>query len=118
MYQSTNYWGDPEYKGINTRWITRQGQRFEVQFHTPESFHAKQQVTHESSSGSTATLLTNSSRSATNRPKGSSGTFASAGARTASDHPPDTLLAMPRNTMTRIISVRRARDEVVVIYQG
>jgi hypothetical protein len=47
MGQSTNYWLDPEYKGINTRWITRQGQRFEVQFHTPESFHAKQDVTHE-----------------------------------------------------------------------
>lgn len=47
MYQSTNYWADPEYKGINTRWVTQQGQRFEVQFHTPESFHAKQYVTHE-----------------------------------------------------------------------
>jgi hypothetical protein len=47
MYQSTNYWSDPEYKGINTRWVTQQGQRFEVQFHTPESFHAKQYVTHE-----------------------------------------------------------------------
>ena len=47
MYQSTNYWADPEYKGINTRWITQPGQRFEVQFHTPESFHAKQHVTHE-----------------------------------------------------------------------
>ena len=47
MYQSTNYWADPEYKGINTRWATQQGQRFEVQFHTPESFHAKQDVTHE-----------------------------------------------------------------------
>lgn len=47
MYQSTNYWGDPEYKGINTRWITQQGQRFEVQFHTPESFHAKEVLTHK-----------------------------------------------------------------------
>jgi hypothetical protein len=47
MYQSKNHWADPEYKGINTRWITQQGQRFEVQFHTPESFHAKHQVTHE-----------------------------------------------------------------------
>ena len=47
MYQSRNHWADPEYKGINTRWITQQGQRFEVQFHTPESFHAKQHVTHE-----------------------------------------------------------------------
>jgi hypothetical protein len=47
MYQSTNYWADPEYKGINTRWITHQGQRFEVQFHTPESFHAKEVLTHK-----------------------------------------------------------------------
>jgi hypothetical protein len=47
MYRSTNYWADPEYKGINTRWVTQQGQRLEVQFHTPESFHAKQQVTHD-----------------------------------------------------------------------
>jgi len=47
MYQSKNHWADPEYKGINTRWITEQGRRFEVQFHTPESFHAKQHVTHE-----------------------------------------------------------------------
>jgi len=47
MYQSTNHWADPEYKGINTRWVTQQGQRFEVQFHTPESFHAKHYVTHE-----------------------------------------------------------------------
>jgi hypothetical protein len=47
MYQSTNYWTDPEYKGINTRWVTSQGQRFEVQFHTPESFHAKEVVTHK-----------------------------------------------------------------------
>jgi hypothetical protein len=46
MYQSTNYWADPEYKGINTRWVTQQGQRFEVQFHTPESFHAKEVLTH------------------------------------------------------------------------
>lgn len=48
MYLSKNSWGDPEYKGINTRWVTPEGQRFEVQFHTPESFHAKQEVTHES----------------------------------------------------------------------
>ena len=34
------------YKGINTRWVTTEGQRFEVQFHTPDSFHAKHQVTH------------------------------------------------------------------------
>ncbi|HLH59280.1 MAG TPA: hypothetical protein VKV33_09025 [Streptosporangiaceae bacterium] len=47
MYQSKNSWTDPEYKGINTRWVTPDGQRFEVQFHTPESFHAKHHVTHE-----------------------------------------------------------------------
>ena len=46
MYYSRNWWTDPEYKGINTRWVTAEGQRFEVQFHTPESFHAKHDVTH------------------------------------------------------------------------
>jgi hypothetical protein len=46
MYHSKNRWTDPEYKGINTRWVTAEGQRFEVQFHTPDSFHAKHQVTH------------------------------------------------------------------------
>jgi hypothetical protein len=47
MYQSKNSWDEPEYRGINTRWVTQDGQRFEVQFHTLESFHAKQQLTHE-----------------------------------------------------------------------
>jgi hypothetical protein len=47
MYQSRNSWDDAEYKGINTRWVTQDGQRFEVQFHTPESFDAKQYVTHD-----------------------------------------------------------------------
>jgi len=46
MWFSKNWWIHPEYKGINTRWITPDGQRFEVQFHTPESFHAKHHVTH------------------------------------------------------------------------
>jgi hypothetical protein len=46
MYQSKNSWADAEYKGINTRWVTPEGQRFEVQFHTRESFHAKHEVTH------------------------------------------------------------------------
>jgi hypothetical protein len=46
MYQSANSWTHAEYKGINTRWVTADGQRFEVQFHTPDSFHAKQYVTH------------------------------------------------------------------------
>jgi hypothetical protein len=47
MYYSKNSWSDPEYKGVNSRWITPEGQRFEVQFHTPESFHAKHDVTHQ-----------------------------------------------------------------------
>ena len=47
MYQSKNSWSDAEYKGINTRWVTPEGQRFEVQFHTRESFHAKHEVTHQ-----------------------------------------------------------------------
>ena len=46
MYYSQNHWPDHEYKGINTRWVTPQGQRFEVQFHTPESYHSKEYVTH------------------------------------------------------------------------
>lgn len=48
MYECRNSWGKPEYKGVNTRWVTQEGIRFEVQFHTPDSFHAKQHVTHES----------------------------------------------------------------------
>jgi hypothetical protein len=49
MIYSKNHWRyDPEYKGINTRWVTAEGQRFEVQFHTPESYHAKQEITHNS----------------------------------------------------------------------
>ena len=49
MVYSENHWhDDPEYKGINTRWVTPEGQRFEVQFHTSESYDAKQQVTHAS----------------------------------------------------------------------
>ena len=47
MYYSKNWWANPEYKGINTRWITQDGERFEVQFHTPDSFHAKHVVTHD-----------------------------------------------------------------------
>ncbi|MES9538311.1 hypothetical protein [Actinomadura sp. NPDC000600] len=41
-----NSWGASEYKGVNTRWRTPSGQLFEVQFHTPESFEAKQ-LTHK-----------------------------------------------------------------------
>ena len=42
-----NLWNDAEYKGINSQW--RDGgssQAFEVQFHTPPSFEAKQ-LTHK-----------------------------------------------------------------------
>jgi hypothetical protein len=46
MFYSKNSWAEAEYKGVNTRWLTQDGQRFEVQFHTPESLHAKQEVTH------------------------------------------------------------------------
>jgi hypothetical protein len=46
MYESRNSWDGAEYKGINTRCVTPEGQRFEVQFHTPESFYVKQYVTH------------------------------------------------------------------------
>ncbi|MFG2090659.1 MULTISPECIES: hypothetical protein [unclassified Spirillospora] len=45
MVQSRNFWGESEYKGINSRWRAPDGQLFEVQFHTPESFEAKQ-LTH------------------------------------------------------------------------
>jgi hypothetical protein len=49
MIYSKNHWrDDPEYKGINTRWVTPGGQRFEVQFHTAESCYAKQEITHKS----------------------------------------------------------------------
>ncbi len=46
MYESRNTWDGTGYKGVNTRWVTRDGQRFELQFHTPESYHAKEHVTH------------------------------------------------------------------------
>ena len=46
IYESRNSWDGPEYKGINTRSVTPEGQRFEVQFHTHESHHAKEHVTH------------------------------------------------------------------------
>jgi hypothetical protein len=40
-----NSWESSQYKGINTQWRTAEGQKFEVQFHTAESFEAKQ-LTH------------------------------------------------------------------------
>ncbi len=49
MIYAKNHWRDDlEYKAVNTRWVTPEGQRFELQFHTQESFHAKQQLTHAS----------------------------------------------------------------------
>jgi hypothetical protein len=42
-----NTWGNEEYKGINTRWLDHEsGVRFEVQFHTEESWTVKQ-ATHD-----------------------------------------------------------------------
>lgn len=47
MIYCKNHWQeDSGYKGINTRWVTPGGQRFEIQFHTAESFDAKQHATH------------------------------------------------------------------------
>lgn len=38
-------WGDGQYKGVNSRWQDpRSRQLFEVQFHTPESWEAKQRT--------------------------------------------------------------------------
>jgi hypothetical protein len=38
-------WDDPDYKGLNSRWRdTESGQLFEVQFHTPQSWDAKQKT--------------------------------------------------------------------------
>ncbi|MFI6292160.1 hypothetical protein ACIBEJ_11295 [Nonomuraea sp. NPDC050790] len=39
-----NAWASQDYKGVNTRWRTAEGDLFEVQFHTPESFAAKQET--------------------------------------------------------------------------
>jgi hypothetical protein len=48
LYELTrlaNLWDGDEYKGINSRWFDpRSGQSFEVQFHTPESWDAKQKT--------------------------------------------------------------------------
>ena len=41
----TNSWGGAGYQGINSHWMDGSGHVFEVQFHTPESFAAKQ-ITH------------------------------------------------------------------------
>src|SRR6266567_503723 len=48
MTYSKNHWPvDPLYKGINSRWTTPAGDRFELQFHTRESFCAKEELTHD-----------------------------------------------------------------------
>ena len=41
-----NWLDNPEYKGVNSRWRTPEGGRFELQFHTPESLDAKENRTH------------------------------------------------------------------------
>ena len=45
LIRSKNLWGEEQYKGINSRWQTSTGQLFEIQFHTRDSFEAKQ-LTH------------------------------------------------------------------------
>lgn len=47
-YSESHWLSDPEYKGINSQWNTRDGKKFELQFHTQESFHAKEHLTHRS----------------------------------------------------------------------
>jgi hypothetical protein len=42
-----NSWESQEYKGINSRWLDpTSGQLFEIQFHTQESWEAKQKTHH------------------------------------------------------------------------
>ena len=47
IFRANRWIGDPEYRGMNTRWVTPEGDRFELQFHTPESFFAKESLTHD-----------------------------------------------------------------------
>ena len=42
-----NTWGQSGYKGINTNLMTPDGYVFETQFHTPDSFDAKEAKTHD-----------------------------------------------------------------------
>jgi hypothetical protein len=46
--RENNWLRNSEYKGVNTRWLTPDGGRFELQFHTPESLDAKENRTHRS----------------------------------------------------------------------
>src|SRR5579859_8066402 len=49
MTYCKNHWlDDPQYKGVNSRWQSPDSGRFELQFHTRESFYAKEQLTHRS----------------------------------------------------------------------
>ena len=44
-----NFWGPGDgYQGINSVFISRTGQRFELQFHTPESLSMKEEECHSS----------------------------------------------------------------------
>ena len=47
IFRANRWTGDPEYRGMNTRWVTPEGDRFELQFHTSESFFAKESLTHD-----------------------------------------------------------------------
>jgi hypothetical protein len=62
MRYCENHWSSTQYKGVNTRWATPEGHLFEVQFHTPESFHAKESVTHTSYERLRNSLTTDSER--------------------------------------------------------
>lgn len=42
-----NYWSNPTYKGINSNWISQDGQLFEIQFHTPQSLQVKEEKSHK-----------------------------------------------------------------------
>ena len=42
-----NYWGGDMYQGVNTVIRGPNGQVFELQFHTPQSFHTKEFITHK-----------------------------------------------------------------------
>lgn len=46
MTYRMNHWSDQQYKGINSRWQAPDGGRFELQFHTRESYFAKEELTH------------------------------------------------------------------------
>jgi hypothetical protein len=46
LLMSRNSWENLYYKGVNTRWLSPDGQVFEVQFHTLESYQTKQ-LTHQ-----------------------------------------------------------------------